>query len=166
DTCTGRKVLAGKFWPESSDGKFRPESSDWKFWPVNCPEALVGMMLIAEAQDALRLPGTDPRRAVGLGSAIMSRAREASDHAAWSIAERALGVAALHTDDLDTSIRHLRTAIAHGRQAQARELVAQARMTLAFAMVSRGWTRRALRELDEALRHLRGLERARAQAQQ
>jgi tetratricopeptide (TPR) repeat protein len=122
-------------------------------------------ILIDQAREALQLAESDPSRALTLASALTRQAREARDHAAASVAERAVGLAALHSQDLDTAMRHLRTAIALGRRAGSPQLAAQARMTLAFAASSRGWSRRALREIDTALLDLRGADHARGQAQ-
>ena len=121
--------------------------------------------LIEQARESLRMAESDPSRAATLASAVAGQARVARDHAASSVAARALGLAALHGKDLDSSMRHLRAAINYGRRAGAPELAAQARMTLAFVASSRGWSQRGLREIDTALRDLRGADRARGEAQ-
>ncbi|HET8681521.1 MAG TPA: CHAT domain-containing protein [Micromonosporaceae bacterium] len=121
--------------------------------------------LIEQARESLRMAESVPGRAVALASAVAGQARAARDHAASSVAARALGLAALHREDLGSSMRHLRAAINYGRRAGAPELAAQARMTLAFVASSRGWPRRGLREIDTALRDLRGVDRARGEAQ-
>jgi tetratricopeptide (TPR) repeat protein len=117
------------------------------------------------AREALVLAAADPGRSVALASEVALRAREEHDAAAAAIAERALGLASLHLDDLDTAMRHLRKAMAWARVAQSTQLAAEARMTLAFALNWRGRPRQALREIDAALLDLGGVERARAQAQ-
>jgi hypothetical protein len=122
-------------------------------------------ILTDQAREALRLAESDPSRALTLASALARRARDAHDHAAGAVAERAVGLAALHSQDLDTAMRHLRAAIVLGRRAGSPQLAAQARMTLAFAASSHGWSRRALREIDTALLDLRGADHARGQAQ-
>jgi tetratricopeptide (TPR) repeat protein len=121
--------------------------------------------LIEQAREALRLAESDPGRSAAFGRTVAQRARVAGDAAAAAIAERALGLAALHSEDLDTSMRHLRAAVGFGRRAGSPQLAALARMTLAFALNSRGHARPALREIDTALTDLRGVERAQGQAQ-
>jgi len=111
------------------------------------------------------LAEADPGRSVALASAVAQRAREEHDVAAGAIAERALGLASLHLQDLDTAMRHLRRAIAFGRRAESPRLAGEARMTLAFALNWRGRPRQALREIDAAVLGLGGVERARALAQ-
>ncbi len=125
----------------------------------------MGRTLIAQAHESLRVAESDPGRAIVLASEVAGQAQVARDHAASCVAERALGLAALHGKDLHSSMRHLRTAISYGQRAHAPELAAQARMTLAFVASSRGWSGRALREIDTALLDLRGVDRARGQAQ-
>ncbi len=121
--------------------------------------------LIDDARDALRLAESDPGRAADLASDVLGRARQEGDHAAWSVAARALGLAASHNKDLDRAGAHLRIAKVQGRLAGSAALVAQARVTSAFVMSSRGWSSRALREIDAAIRDLTGSDRARGQAQ-
>lgn len=87
---------------------------------------------IGEAHEALRLAEADPVRATSLAVAVARRAREGRDHGTASVAERALGVAALHLRDPDTAVRHLRTAVASGQRAGSPELVVDARIRLAF----------------------------------
>jgi len=118
-----------------------------------------------QAREALRLAEADPGRSAALASAVAERARAVHDVEATAIAERALGLAALHTDDLDTAMRHLRAAIALSRRARSPRLAAEARMTLAYVLNGRGWPRQALREINAAVVELDGVERARAEAQ-
>jgi tetratricopeptide (TPR) repeat protein len=121
--------------------------------------------LAAEARDALKVAGSDPALAADLGAVIVARARAARDHVAWSIAERAMGLAAYHNEDLDAALGHLRAAISQARRCGATDLAAQARMTLAFVQTSRGRSGQGLREIDSALADLHGVDRARGQAQ-
>ncbi|MBO0815791.1 MAG: CHAT domain-containing protein [Actinobacteria bacterium] len=121
--------------------------------------------LAEQAREALRLAEADPAQSAVLAAAVAEQARAAHDVAAASIAARAQGLAALHTDDAATAIRHLRTAIALGRRARSRALTAEARMTLAYVLKGSGRSRQALREVDAALVDLDGVERARAEAQ-
>ncbi len=121
--------------------------------------------LAEKAREALRLAEADPRQSAMLAAAVAEQARAAKDVAAAAIAARALGLAALHTDDADTAMRHLRAAITLGRRAGSPALTAEARMTLAYVLDVRGRSRQALREIDAALLDLDGIERARAEAQ-
>jgi tetratricopeptide (TPR) repeat protein len=117
------------------------------------------------AREALRLVQIDPRRAAELAQESVSLAIDQGDPASRSIAERALGLAAVHVQDLDVATAHLRTAIRHARRAGSDELVAEARMTMAFALNRRGQPRRALAEIDAAVHDLGAIEQARAIAQ-
>jgi tetratricopeptide (TPR) repeat protein len=118
-----------------------------------------------QAREALRLADDDPGRSVALAIQVARHARAERDAAAASVAERALGLARLHLEDLDTAMRHLRTAITLGHRAGSPKLAAEARMTLAYALSRRGRPQRGLREIDTALGELGGVERARALAQ-
>lgn len=120
---------------------------------------------LTEAQEALRLADSDPQQAAALGAAVLESARARHDHAAAAVAERALGLAAMHADGLDVALSHLRTAIRHGRRAGSPLLAAEARMTLAFVLNRRGRPRAASREIETALRYLDGVPRARAEFQ-
>jgi tetratricopeptide (TPR) repeat protein len=121
--------------------------------------------LAEKAREALRLAEADPGQSAALAATVAEQARSARDIAAAAIAARALGLAALHTDDAATAMRHLRAAIALGRRARSPALTAEARMTLAYVLNGRGRSRQALREVDAALLDLDGVERARAEAQ-
>src|SRR5687768_5225364 len=116
---------------------------------------------LAEAREALRLADSDPQQAAALGAAVLDQARARHDHAAAAVAERALGLAAMHADGLDVALSHLRGAIRHGRRAGSPLLAAEARMTLAFVLNRRGRPRAASREIETALRYLDGVPRAR-----
>jgi tetratricopeptide (TPR) repeat protein len=121
--------------------------------------------LAEQAREALRLAEADPRQSAALAATVAKQARSARDVAAAAVAARALGLAALHTDDADTAMRHLRAAITLGQRARSPALTAEARMTLAYVLDVRGRSRQALREIDAALLDLDGVERARAEAQ-
>src|SRR5690348_9920971 len=110
--------------------------------------AMTAAALAEQAREALRLAEADPRQSVKLAAAIAEQARSSHDIPAAAIAERALGLAALHLDDADTAMRHLRTAIALGRRAGSPALAAEARMTLAYVLDVSGHSRQALREID------------------
>ena len=117
-----------------------------------------------QAREALRLADADPGRATAYASDVLDRALRAGDLAAASVAEKAIGLAALHLHDLDAARAHLRKAIGYGRRIAPR-LAAEARMTLAFVLNRRGRSQQALREIDTAILDLDGVEQARALAQ-
>ncbi len=119
-----------------------------------------------QAQVALHMADADPARAAALATDAAGRARARHDHAAVSVAERALGVVALHLEDPDTAIRYLRAAVASARRAASFELTVDARIQLAHVRGIRGRAGRSLREIDEVLAlDLDALHRARATAQ-
>jgi tetratricopeptide (TPR) repeat protein len=121
--------------------------------------------LAGQAREALRLADADPGQSATLAAAVAEQAKAAGDVAATAIAERALGLAALHLDDAATAMAHLRAAVTLGRRARSLSLVAEARMTLAYVLNGQGRPRQALREIDAAIQALHGVERARAEAQ-
>ncbi|MDF5758339.1 CHAT domain-containing protein [Spongiactinospora sp. TRM90649] len=122
-------------------------------------------VLSDRARAALRMAEVDPPRSVTVASGVAADARAAGDLVSAAVAERALGLAALHLQDLDTALRHLRVAVRTGYRARAPQIAAEARMTLAFVLNVRGRPRHGLREIDAALAELRGVPWARATAQ-
>ncbi len=118
-----------------------------------------------QASEALRLAEANPVKSAVLARAIADQARQGRDFVTLSMAERALGLAALQLKDPDAALLHLRAAIRQGRRTGSAELVAQAQVGLAYALVVRGRGRQALREIETALSSLRGVARARGQAQ-
>ena len=119
----------------------------------------------AAAIETLHLAEADPGRSVAQATGIARQARRAGEYAAASVAERALGIAALHLRDTDQSVRHLRSAAVLGRQADDPALVAEARMRLAAVLNVRGRPRAALGEIDAVLAESTGADQARAWAQ-
>ena len=122
-------------------------------------------ILADKAREALRLAEADPGQSAALATAVAALAQDAHDIAAAAVAERALGLAALHIDNAATAIEHLRAAVTLGRRAQSPSLAAEARMTLAYVLNGQGRSRQALREINAAVLDLDGVERARAEAQ-
>ncbi len=118
-----------------------------------------------EATQALGLAEADPARSMVLARRAAGQARAAHDLVALSLAERALGLAAMQLEDPDAALAHLRAAIRLGNQAGSAQLAGEARMRLAFALNVRGRGRQALREIETSLVALTGMPRARAQAQ-
>jgi tetratricopeptide (TPR) repeat protein len=121
--------------------------------------------LVDQARAALRAAESDPWQATRSATAVRDRAVATADLAAACVAERALGLAALHGRDLDVARRHLRAAIRYGERAGSPELAAQALMSLAGVTSARGRFGRAVREIDRAMTDLHGAERAQALAQ-
>src|SRR5262249_20659714 len=109
------------------------------------------------AHEALRMAESDPGRSAVLARNTLRQALAPADHAAAAVCERALGLVALHTADLDTAMQHLRSSMTLAGQAGSRTLAALARMSFAFALVSRGRAEAAVREIDAAVADLRGL---------
>ena len=118
-----------------------------------------------QAIEALHLAEADPGRSVPAATALARAARRRGEYAAASVAERALGIAALHLRDADVAAKHLRAAVALGRRAGEPALVAEARLRLAAVLNVRGRPAAALREIEAAVTASTGIERARALAQ-
>jgi tetratricopeptide (TPR) repeat protein len=115
--------------------------------------------------ELLRLAEADPRRTILVGAEVARQARTVHDLASESVAERALGIAAVHLDDIDTAVRHLRRAMRLADWAGSADQAAEARIRLAFAVSISGQPHRGMREIAAALPDLRGASRARAEAQ-
>jgi len=115
--------------------------------------------------ELLRLAEADPRAAIALAAVATQQAHAERDLAAESVAERAIGIAAMHLANLDASVRHLRSAIRLADRAGSADQAAEARIRLAFVRSIRGRPHQGLREIDAALPHLHGPSRARAEAQ-
>ncbi len=121
--------------------------------------------LADKAREALRLAEADPGQSAALAATVAAQAKAAHDLPAAAVAERALGLAALHIDNAAAAMRHLRAAITLARRAGSPRLAAEARMTLAYVLNGRGRSQQALAEIDAAVLDLDGVERARAEAQ-
>ncbi len=123
------------------------------------------MGLEQSASEALRLVTVSPMDARTLAGDVLKAARGGGNWGAVSVAERALGLVALHRNDLDLAISRLRASVAAGRRAGAPRYVGEARGSLASALVLRGRPSGAFREIESALRDLDGLAAARALTQ-
>src|SRR5690348_5277748 len=84
--------------------------------------------------ELLRLAEADPRATIALATAATRQAHAERDLLAESVAERAIGIAAMHLADLDASVRHLRSAIRLADRAGSAEQAAEARIRLAFVL--------------------------------
>src|SRR5206468_183113 len=89
---------------------------------------------------------------------------ERDPHAA-ALAEQAWGHALLQCSEVGEAVRHLRRSVRHGERAGQRALAGESRMKLAFALVQRGSSRAALREIDVAVRELDGIASGKVLAQ-
>src|SRR5215217_2794575 len=121
--------------------------------------------MLDQAVEAAHLAEADPARFAASSADLATRARRQGDLAAASVAERALGIAALHLQHTDAAVRHLRAAADLGRRAGSPPLVAEARLRLAAVLNVRGRPAAALREIDAALDAATGVDRSRGWAQ-
>lgn len=122
--------------------------------------------LTAAAERALELVQSRPHEAAAAAHRVVARAIEANDHAAAALGERALGLAALETQDGERALRHLRAAARLADQTERDDLIGVARMSLSLALARGGQTEEALREVDVAAAHLpSGVEAARVRVQ-
>lgn len=115
------------------------------------------------ARAALDLAAADPTAAAAAARGLLADA--GSDLVTRSIAERALGLAALNLSELTDAAGHLRRALQLATRAGSAQLAGEARMTLAAALVRGGSVQEAVRQLDRALGQLDEAGRARALAQ-
>ncbi|MEA2220627.1 MAG: hypothetical protein QOJ35_3253 [Solirubrobacteraceae bacterium] len=104
------------------------------------------------AQEAHRLLGDDPARARSLAAQALEGALATGQHETASVAQRALGLAALHVDDGPTAVALLRAAIASARRAGSEQRLAEARMSLAHGQQIQGESASALRQASLAMR--------------
>ncbi|HET6547908.1 MAG TPA: tetratricopeptide repeat protein, partial [Solirubrobacter sp.] len=119
--------------------------------------------MLEEADEAVRLASADAVAARRLAAAALAGAGDAE---AASVAERALGLAALELGDADAGVAHLRRAVelAAG-DAALRRRAGEARVSLAWALMLLGATGEALTEADRAIPALDGHLRARMEMQ-
>lgn len=117
---------------------------------------------LASALNAVAAVAGDPGRARDLAAAALAQARAARDPGAASVAHRALGLAARAHYDARVAAQHLRRAIQVAARHGLESLAAEARMSLALVLDDLGRPAAAVREIDTALRSLRGLPRARS----
>jgi hypothetical protein len=91
-----------------------------------------------QVAEFLRLAEADPRRTITLATPVTQQVHARRDFAAESVAERAIGIAAMHLADLDASVSHLRSAIRLADRAGSADQAAEARIRLAFVLSIRG----------------------------
>src|SRR4051794_27694560 len=117
------------------------------------------------AARAMQLAALRPEEARAIGTPVVEPARRTGDWHTVSLAERALGVAAMNLNEIDVAVAHLRAAVSAGVRARSRARTGEARMSLASALVLRGQAGPATREIDAAVRDLEGVPAARARVQ-
>lgn len=115
----------------------------------------------ALADEALRLVGTNPRRAQQTAVTAARLSRVARDASAESRAWRAHGMAARELGRLDEALTSLRTAIRRADRHDQKIAAAEARMSLAYVLLERGDSAAALAQADRAGAELTGLPAAR-----
>jgi len=120
---------------------------------------------VAAAERAIELAPDSPRRAKVLAEEIVLLAKARGDVEALTVAERALGLAALGLRDGHASVAHLRRAVRIAERAELPVRAAEARMSLGRALLHTGDSRGAFREIDAAGSALSGVAGARLQLQ-
>ncbi|RKQ91348.1 CHAT domain-containing protein [Solirubrobacter pauli] len=118
--------------------------------------------MLAVAEEAVRLASADARAARRAAAAVVA---ETADVEARSVAERALGLAALELGDPTGAVAHLQRARALAVTGDLKTRIGEADMSLALALTLLGDTAQALACLDRAEPVLDGHLRARAQGQ-
>ncbi|GAA4201363.1 CHAT domain-containing protein [Microbispora amethystogenes] len=126
-----------------------------------------GDRLVGRAEAAVRLSGTDPRRALSEARAVLELTRRAEPAGPYgeaaSVALRASALAARELGDLELAEERLREAIGAAREHPRR--VAQARMSLVTVRAQLGDPEGGLRLAGLAERHLTGTDLARLDVQ-
>jgi tetratricopeptide (TPR) repeat protein len=117
------------------------------------------------AERALQRAALDPPAARELALEVCRQARRLGNWPVVSVAERALGVAAMNLNDIDAAVDHLRAAVTAGRRGRSRSREGEARMSLASALVLSGRPALAAREIEAAVHDLDGVAAARAGVQ-
>ena len=118
-----------------------------------------------EADDAVELARTNPRRAIALATAAVSEGETHRDWSVVSTAERALGLAARELRDIGGALGHLRRAVAVADKHHLELEAAEARMSLSLTLAFAGDNRGALREVAAAGVRASGPEAARLEMQ-
>lgn len=118
--------------------------------------------MLSVAEEAVRLASADARAARRLASSALSTASDAETR---SVAERALGLAAVELGDVTGAVAHLRRARALAVDGGLAARAGEADMSLALALTLVGDTAGALASLDRAEPALDGHLRARVQGQ-
>jgi tetratricopeptide (TPR) repeat protein len=117
------------------------------------------------ADEAHRLVGVAPRRALRTAEEAVRAAHRRHDGNAESQGYRALGRAYRVLGRLDDAVRALGRAVRRAEAVGAEVTAAEARMSLAYVLMERGQTGRALVEADRASRELTGVAAGRMLSQ-
>ncbi|MBI1759001.1 MAG: CHAT domain-containing protein [Actinobacteria bacterium] len=118
------------------------------------------------ADEAHRMIGVAPRRALRLADDAIRAAGAANDLPTRAQALRARGRAHRELGDLDRALSELRQSVRVAESARSTAVASQARMSLAYVLLERGHTTRALRSAEQAVHGLRGTAAAHALMQQ
>lgn len=121
--------------------------------------------LASQADEAMRLAQARPAEGLSLAVEVAGRALEAGDLPSASVAERAQGLVALHTQNLPDAVAHFVQAVRYAERGAAPIIAARARISLSYALSAMGATKRALREADLAAGHLSGFDSVRLKVQ-
>jgi tetratricopeptide (TPR) repeat protein len=132
---------------------------------MDATTALGGTELHRRAALLLQQAERDPGRVRADGAELLRAAVAASDPAARSVVERALGLSDRELHDLRGAQQHLSRAVRCAERGGLGTLAAQARLNLAGVFILRGEPTLALRELDRAAPALTGRDRARLEFQ-
>ncbi len=119
--------------------------------------------VLALAQHALDLVGTDPRAALRAADDVLVEIRPRPSPEAAGTASRAAGLALRELGDLSGAETRLRAGVRAARTTPKTQ--AEARMSLALVLLDRGRTRAALRQAEYAAQALTGVDRARLTVQ-
>jgi len=119
----------------------------------------------ALADEAMRLVGDDPRRALALADEALAAARRARDGVTVSRARRVKGAACRELGDLDGALTELRAAVRAAERAGSPQAAAEARISLVAALTESGRFAAALRQASVAVATANGVVAARALAQ-
>src|SRR5437899_7894073 len=120
--------------------------------------------LVAEANPALDLVGSDPRRALAAADAVLPEASRGRSPEAVATAQRAAGLALRNMCELTAAETRLRAGVRSAAN-RAPRAAAEARMSLAFVLLERGRVRAALNQADRAASSLKGVAAARLRGQ-
>ena len=122
--------------------------------------AVTALEPVGLAEEANRLVGVAPQRALRVAREAVRAARAVGDPGAESQALRAQGRAYRELSRLDEAVDALRQAVARAESGGAAFAAGEARMSLAFVLLERGRTRQALAQADRAADGLRGVPAA------
>src|SRR5947208_2565261 len=121
---------------------------------------MTGADPVGLAEEANRLVGVAPRRALRVAQDAARAAWATGDPAAESQALRAQGRALRELSRLEEATEALRRSVRRAEAGGAAFAAGEARMSLAFVLLERGQTRQALAQAERAADGLRGVPAA------